>query len=370
MKSKIIAFSLSTTLIPLATFGGEYDGLLAESDLALEKGGGLVSRPAPAGRMRAGIGFAPLLGVEADFTGLGASRNPLLPQPLGGGQNYNYDDGFVRLDSTGNAGGNTWNWGRDNAAQFDAAGGGSIAMSISNGQANGSASGEDDLAAGFEGFVYLEFGEVPGLDLGGGPARWGLKANLHYASISIDSSGTVAAGVSRITDTFQLGGVVPPQAPFAGSFNGPGPVISDSPTRASSIIPGGATVTGSREVDVDLFGMTVGPYLEVPVGSRVLVSLESGFSLAVADGYYKFNSATTIPGAGTQTNAGSDSETTLLPGVSAGLSVFFQATDAWSVYGGARYQYYYPFEIDAGTSQAELDFGAAFVLSAGAAFNF
>lgn len=116
--------------------------------------------------------------------------------------------------------------------------------------------------------------------------------------------------------------------------------------------------------------MTVGPYLEVPIGSRVQVSLEGGFSLAVADGYYKFNSATTIPGAGTQTNAGSDSETTLLPGVSAGLSVFFEVTESWSAYGGARYQYYRPFEIDAGTSAAELDFGAAFVLSLGAAFRF
>jgi hypothetical protein len=117
--------------------------------------------------------------VDAEFSDLGEFRNPLVPQPLGGGQIYNYDDGFVRLDSTGNAGDLTWNWGRDNAAQFDPAAGGSMSYSISNGLADGKASDSDDFAPGLEAFAYYDMGELPALNLGGGPARWGLKATLH-----------------------------------------------------------------------------------------------------------------------------------------------------------------------------------------------
>src|SRR4051812_11189102 len=39
------------------------------------------------------------------------------PGPAAAGANYNYNDGYVRVDSSGNAGGLTWNWGYQNASQ-------------------------------------------------------------------------------------------------------------------------------------------------------------------------------------------------------------------------------------------------------------
>jgi hypothetical protein len=176
--------------------------------------------------------------------------------------------------------------------------------------------------------------------------------------------------VSRVTDTFSQNGVVPPLAPYAGSFNGPGPLISDSPSRTTTIFPGGAAVAGSRDLEVNLFSLTVGPYLEIPVGSRFTASVEGGLSLAIADGDYDFTSSTTIAGVGTQTSAGSGSETSVLPGVSLGVTGLYQWNDRWSAYGGVRYQYYSSFDVSAGASEAELDFGGAFVLSLGAAYRF
>jgi hypothetical protein len=301
---------------------------------------------------------------------LGVYRNPYSPQPLGSGQNHNYDDGFVRVDSTGNAGGTTWNWGNSNANQYDSAGGGTMPFSISNSLANGKASDEDDSAPGFEVFAYYDMGELPALNFGAGPARWGMKATFHYANIGIDNSGALGSGINTYTDSFDLDGVVPPQAPYTGSFNGPGPGLSDSPTRSDATYSNGATVTGNRDLDVNLFGLSVGPYLELPLTQRLTVNLEGGVGLAIVDGEYDFNSRTTIPGTGTQTNRGRASETRVIPGVSAGLTALYRVTDVWSAYAGARYQYYSQFEIDAGDSEAELDFGNAFILSLGAVYQY
>src|SRR6266478_5921027 len=54
--------------------------------------------------------------LSAKFRGL-----PTLPQPISSrltahGDRYNYDDGYVLTDISGNAGGQTWYWGYDNSA--------------------------------------------------------------------------------------------------------------------------------------------------------------------------------------------------------------------------------------------------------------
>jgi hypothetical protein len=66
--------------------------------------GAVIDAPATKSRWSFGASFAPLLNVESDFSGLGAFSAPFGPQPLGGGQNYEYEDGYVRVDSTGNMG--------------------------------------------------------------------------------------------------------------------------------------------------------------------------------------------------------------------------------------------------------------------------
>lgn len=340
-------------------------GGLAKGGLAK---GGLFEEPARS-RWSLGGGFAPLVGVDARFSGLGNFSNPLAALPLGGGQNYVYDNGFVGVDSSGNAGGLTWNWGYDNNAQYSVAGD-SLDYSISNSLANASVEENGGLNGGFEVFGLYEMGEIPSLQLRGRPSRWGLKATFHYANISIDNGSTLTSDVTRVNDSFALNGVLPPLAPYSGSFGGPGPLLGDAPSRSVSTIADGAIVTGSRDLDVDLFSLSVGPYLEFPITDRFSVSTELGLSLAIASGDYDFRTSTTIAGAGTQTSSGSGSETSFLGGVSLGANAIYQFTEKWSAYGGVKYQYFGDFEIDAGDSTAELDFGSAFQFGLGAIYRF
>src|SRR6478752_3870086 len=98
-----------------------------------------ISKDASPSRWRFGASYAPLVGLKADFNGLGRFNSSSAPQPLGGGVDYEYDDGFVRVDSAGNLGGETWNWGYENDAQYHPANGGSINFSKTTSDGNGRA---------------------------------------------------------------------------------------------------------------------------------------------------------------------------------------------------------------------------------------
>ena len=370
MKSLIRSLVILVPLTPIL-FGGD-----SLSDDIGDDGGfsidvlakGVIERPVPS-RWSIGGGFAPLVGVDAKFSGLGFFRNPLTPQALGGSQEYLYDNGFVRVDSSGNVGGKTWNWGYDDNSQYDSVGD-SLEFSISNSQANGSIKESDDLSGGFEVFGLYDMGEIPSLSLGNRSARWGLKATLHYANISIGNSSSLTSGVSKMTDSFGLGGVLPPSAPYSGSFSGPGPLIGDSPIRTMGESSSGALVSGERDLEVHLFSLTVGPYLEYPITNRLSLSAEAGLSLALVSGEYDFSSSTSIVGAGTQNTTGSGDETSLLGGFSIGVNAIYRFNESWSGYGGLKYQYLEDFEIDAAGSSADLDFGSAFQFSLGAIYHF
>ena len=369
MKSNILILSLSSALLPLNLFGEQSH----DYSVALEvtpATGGASSSSANSSGWRFGFGYAPIHGLDARFSDNDPSQSSFSPQPLGGGQNYEYDDGFVRLDSTGNAGGLTTNWGYEGSAQYNPSGGGTMSFSITNNIASSETTDSDDSAPGFEFFGYYEIGELPTLTLGGGSARWGVKATLHYANISISDSGTQTADFNRVTDTFALNGVVPPLAPSSGSFSGPGPLISDSPTRSTTSILNGTTISRSRDLDAHFLALTVGPYLELPVSSRFSVNLEGGLSLALVNGDYHFDSTTTIPGAGPSTHSEKESATSILPGVTVGFTAHYHINDSWSAYAGAKYQYFSDFVIDDGSSEAELEFGRSFILSLGATLRY
>jgi hypothetical protein len=321
-------------------------------------------------RWRFGAAYAPLVGLKTDFTGLGTFNNAFTPQPIGGGTNYNYDDGFVHVDSSGNLGGETWNWSYANDSQYNPAGDGSIAMSLSNSLADGDAREDGGLENGFEAFAYYDMGAVTIPALRERGATWGFRGGLHYARIDMRNSDSVSSNVETMTDLFDLGGTIPPLAPYTGSFSGPGPLIGDSPVDRSSAISGRALVTGSRDLDVHLTTFNFGGYLEVAVAPKFNLLLEGGISAAIASGDYDFESSTSIGGLGTRQSSGSDSGTSILPGFYLGLSGIYRLNESWGIHAAGRYQYMDEFDLESNGSGANLSFDSAFVLSLGAVYSF
>jgi len=354
------------SLLSTALLGAAATSLLAGEPSAVE---GITTTPSSPQRWRVGIGYAPLLGLKAEFSGLGNFGSNFAPQPLGGGQDYNYDDGYVHVDSSGNAGGQTWNWGYENDSQIDTSGEGSVAFTLTRSTGNAGTEERDDAMAGLEAFGYYDMGDVkiPGLSLPG--AKWGFRAGIHYAHIDISNGDNLRSGTSVLTDRFSLGGIIPPLAPYEGSFNGPGPLISDSPDR--SVAPGGfALVSGSRELDVHLTTLSLGSFMEIPIAQKTSLTFEGGLNAALASGSYDFVSNTTIANVGTRRSAGSDSGTSVLPGVYLGLSGIYQINESWAIQAAGRYQYMDDYDLGANGSSANLSFDSAFILSFGMLHSF
>jgi len=339
---------LTATLAPSAFAGGAKDSV--------------ISAPETASRWRFGAAYAPIFGLDAKFSGLGTFGSSAPVVPIAPGTSYEYDNGYVRVDSSGNAGGQTWNWGYDEASQVS---GSQVAMSLTSSTGNGSVNENNEEAQGVDLSAYLRMGALP---LAGGKASWGLRGGLHYGRVDIGSNQSLTAGTTIVTDTFTLGSGVMPGAPYSGSFGGPGPLLGDTPVR--DITNGTAVIDGSRDLDVHLTTLNFGAYLEFPVTEDLSFLLEGGLSAALADGDYDFNSTTTITGVGTQTSAGSDSGTDVLPGVYLGVSGIYQINDAWAFQLSGRYQYMDSFKLEDNGSEAKLDFGSAFILSAGVVFSF
>lgn len=316
-----------------------------------------------------GFSFAPLLNVEADFSGLGAFSSPFAPQPLGGMQNYNYDDGFVRIDASDNAGGMTRYWGYDNASQYDA-GAETLAFNLSNSQNTGKAGETEDLSPGFELTSYYSMGEIA--NIAGRPVKWGFKGGLQYVDINIRNSRSLTSDFLRVTDTYDTTGILIPGAGYEGTFLGPGgTLINDGPiNRDTTLIVDGATITGSRDLDVDMLNFGFGPYIELPLSKRFSLTAEAGINFAVTHGEYEFESSTTIVGVGTQASSGDDDTTKILPGAYAGAGMMWHLTDYFSLQGSARYQYMDRFSVKANDSEASLTFDGAFVISVGGVFRF
>ncbi len=321
-------------------------------------------------RWRLGMGYAPLLGLKTEFSGLGNFSQAFPTQPLGGGVDYNYDDGFVRVDSSTNFGGETWNWGYENASQVDSSGLGAIDYTLTRGLADGTVEEDGGGELGVEVFGYFDMGAVtfPALEKLG--ATWGFRGGFHYNHVDVDNQSTISSGTVTQTDRFSLNGTVAPPAPYRnGSFNGPGPLIGDSPTR--SFGPGSpALISGSRELDVHLNVFSLGSYLEVPVVSNFSLMFEGGLSAGIAAGSYDFQSTTRIAGLGSRTSSGSDSQTSVLPGLYLGVEAIYQLNKNWAIQAGGRYQYMDEFELESNGSSAALSFDSAFILSLGTVYSF
>lgn len=367
MNSRIPLLTLCVLNAATAAKGGDLRDTVARGDDA--KSAPEMIAPETSSRWRVGASYAPILGLEAKFNGLGTFQSPFTPQPLGGGIDYEYDDGFVRVDSSGNAGDQTWNWGYENDSQYDPSGTGSINFSITNSLSNGQVDEHDNACAGFEAFTYYDMGKVAFAPLRDVNATWGFRGGLQYARVEMDNRANLSTTLTTTIDSFDLGGQIPPSAPYSGSFFGPGVLLSDSPSR-SVIVGGSGLITGSRDLDADVFVTQFGSYLEIPVSGKFSVTAEGGVCLGIASGSYDFESSTTVTDLGTQTSSGHDSATRFLPGVYAGVSGIYQLSDHWALQASGRYQYLKPFELGANGSDATLSFDSAFVVSLGVLYSF
>lgn len=349
---------------------GATSGNEAPEILRLE-GGELVATRLPLFRNRFSISYRPSFNITAEFKNLGFPP-ATVPGPGGGLVDRNYDNGYVRLETTGLAAGSpdgyTSNWSYQNSGQVV---GNSLLMTktASAGTVGSSGALDDDPQPGMEFLYSLALGPV-------GRFSWGIEGSFGFAGLDIQDTRSLNSDINVITDTFDIsnlesgGGPPPPPGTPTPGRSGTSALILVEPASRSSTIFAGSTINGYRSVEANVFDFRVGPYLEIQLARRVGLTLSGGLGLAWVDSTFAYNETLQLPGAGQLVNAGSGSQSDLLVGAYASANVSYAVADAWRLFAGVQYRNLGSFNQSVNGAEVEIDFGNALYTALGVSYSF
>jgi hypothetical protein len=327
----------------------------------------ITSPPQPE-RNRIGASFRAAFNANVNFLGVGAFA-PVAPTRLTpDGAPFNYDNGYVLTDDTGNVMGVTRYWGYDSATQKTVDG--TILMHSTSSAGISTRGTEDDPRLGFELTYSRELGR-------GKHLRWGVESAFNYMNVCVQDSRPLSIAATRVTTPYQLpplegGGFVDPPTPYYhGTALTPGlhnDVITAMSNPSSTDPAFAATMTGARNFDADVLGFRLGPYLELPLGERWLLAFSGGLALAQVNSDFSFNEAVALPNVPPVSGAGSHDD--LLVGWYVAGNVNFQLTKAWGLFGGVQFQDVGKYSHTVNGRTAVLDLSATIFIVAGASFSF
>ncbi|MCZ7640886.1 MAG: hypothetical protein M5U12_35435 [Verrucomicrobia bacterium] len=308
--------------------------------------------------------FGPRVGfnVRAGFSSALASPTAQPGPPTGGGVDRVYDDGYVRLDNSGNAEGKTWYWGYDQAAQVDLAGDNLRLNALTSVGRTPEREVTGDPYVGGE-LTYTRY------LFEWGRANWGLELGGSFMPLEIKDSSSLSGLLTSVTDAFSLGGVVPPAAPYRGTFEGPGPVIGDTPTRTT--LDRQVSYTGDRKIETMAVGLRLGPSLDVSMGKPLSLQISGGLHVLYADSDYTFNENVILAEGGTlRSQSGSVSQQDWVFGAYVRGQFLLALSRSLGIVASVEYLMTDRIEFETGGHRARLDFTESFGCTAGLAWTF
>jgi hypothetical protein len=317
---------------------------------------GRAASPPPRNRLLVGprMGF----NIRADFRPQGSGVNP--GPGTGGAVNRTYEDGFMGVDRSGNAGNQSWYWGYQNDSQVDPAAD-ALSMHADLGDRPTFSDVTDNPQVGVEALYQRLLGEFGG-------AGWGLETGAAWMPVDIANSHGFAANWTRLTDAYSLGGILPPAAPYTGSVDGPGPAIGSEPTRntvAQSVI-----VHGREHVDSQVFGIRLGPVLDVPMGAPLSLQLSGGLLVTYLHTEFSYREQVQYADGSTGGGGGSTIENDWLVGGYARGQIIVHVSRNVGFYGAAEFQALPEVDYYAGPWKTTLDMGSTVYGSAGVVVQF
>lgn len=328
-------------------------------------------------RLSASLRFG--LNISARFKGNAAS----LPAPVNarttpGGDAYNYHDGYVLTDGTGNEGGQTWYWGYDNSATYPAG-------QISSGSSfpantilfsRSAPSGEfasPDTSDSPQMGVELTYDRYLTTRNG---TTYGVEFAANFLNLSLGDDRAYSGDALRTTDAYPYTpGTTPPAAssgsPYQGSYGGYGFLLGSSPVASTTaVVPGGVTISGNRKLDANLWGIRLGPYMDIPVEDKWNVWFTAGLAVGVLVADAAWSETFTVPGPISVSSAGNGSDTQVLWGWYAGAHISYDINERWSALAGVQYQDLGKYSHDFGGRTVELDLSQSIFVTLGVSYRF
>jgi hypothetical protein len=304
-----------------------------------------------------------LLPVPGAGTGLGipSSAGELGIGPLNSFSDRTYLDGYVFIDGqTANPNsflpGTTAYWGYNSNGQVRNgnlyfSGGEYTTSSLQSSQSVGSTGLSDD----FEGVSpVLEFEGMYAID-----ERWSVgffssflfnKADTNRAFLNFSASQSLTSSMFSVTDRYDLQGVIPPLAPYAGTLNPPGtaPLIDNIPAERI-VVPSGTSVMNSefsnsisQSLRISLYTFSLGPNVAYVVDDfRFSGSLGLAVNIADVKAGYNENLQMKTGSKTSQVAAwqAGNSDTDVIPGFFIQGAAGYRISPAWEASMFGRYDW-------------------------------
>lgn len=296
------------------------------------------------------------LNFKSSFNNSAAFRSSTVNPGLAiGGVDHTYDDGFVRVDGSGNFGGTTTFWGYQNASQVVGAG-----LEFHAIQGSSLPARSDNPQFGTELIYQRVMGALPNPLAG----RWGLEAGFGYTRLDLRNKRSGSVPVT--TDTYALGAVLPPVPPYNGTSAGPGALLGATPVRTTSF----ASQSGQHTLSGDMFSLRVGPFAEWNLTPELSLTASVGLTLAPTSVDYDFAETDTLASGASFGATGHSSKSRLLYGPYVGAMLRYDFNTRWGVYAGAQFQSLTDLQQAIGSRTGRLDPGATLFGTVGVTWKF
>jgi hypothetical protein len=279
-----------------------------------------------------------------------------------------YDDGYVLEDAGGPESGLTWNWGYNDTSQIS---GDNMELNRLDGLPNIGAqdvSGSEPKPGG----ELIAGCRIGRFSIGRYPAAIGLELGYGYSPYSQSLDFSASGTVTRTSDTYSLGGIHPPPAPYGGTASTPGPLI-DLAYANRSVVSSAAATTLQGDLDVSFHDFRFGPALSLQMAKRLDVALGVGYSSVYPAVKLRYVQTTTfsnpaVPGLDPSTVDVSEGQ--WCPGFYAELRLDYRITRHWGAFLGGGYQYNSSFDFDTPDHTLDIDMGSTYTAKAGVIYQF
>jgi hypothetical protein len=337
----------------------------------------LLLEPKTTAPNRLSLSYRLGLNITADFRKLGGFPALTDPGPdTGATANRNYDNGYNRVDITGNNHqpgfpNTTWNWGFQGGGAVQ---GNSIVLQSASSPATAVSRNNDaGVNHGFELAYQRELRREEHW-------RGGLEVAFGFTTLQINDSRVLRNEVNLLTDTFAAPGGVEalpgypfgPNDSYSGSYAAPGALLDSSlgpGQRVRSVVAQAATVTGWRQLDADVYLFRLGPYLEFPLTGKLSLFINGGLNVAVGATEFSFAETVSYDGGPRAVRSGSGSQTDVLWGGYAGGGLAYAVNEQWGVFAGAQFQTAGRALNTQGGKEAVLDMGRTIVVTLGVSYR-
>jgi hypothetical protein len=264
-----------------------------------------------------------------------------------------YDDGYVRVDDTGNAQGYTSYWGYHNQNQLA---GSTLTMDSTTSYTTSGSSQESGSA--FPGFDMAYGGNL----WDWGRARIGWELGFGLLPISITDNSSMSAQVNQTVYTFNTGTITVPSAPYSGPINSAGnPTIFSNITSTNNTVTG-ENITGSHSLDVMLYTVRLGPSVYWDLNEDFGLSAGAGPAVGIVSGNLKYNDV--INGTSVS-NKGQIDGTDVVYGGYVNASLIYHLEENGDLYLGVQYMSLGKANISGGGRQGQLNLGGQVYITAG-----